>query len=248
MSSAIRLLHSAPFSIPDDRGYYGRCGNCFSPGPEQPCGLFRDIWACLENSYVASNIPERSTLFVQGNEANQLHLISSGYLKLTMRDEGREFVLRIAGPKAILGLDEALSFGRFEYSAVALTPVYVRSISLSDFLAFVETSKAFEARALRCVARQYRLLFRDFSRTHRAEQVSTRLGRLLVELGEQIGERTSGGAVRFPFHLTHEELGTMMRTTRETITRNLTLFRRNGWISMEDEVLTICQPKELIAC
>ena len=54
-----------------------------------------------------------------------------------------------------------------------------------------------------------------------------------MELGHQIGERVNGG-FRFPLLLTHEEMASMTCTTRETVTRTLGQFRKDGWISVED--------------
>ena len=72
-----------------------------------------------------------------------------------------------------------------------------------------------------------------------------RLGRLLLELGHQIGEHLDGGGFRFPLLLTHEEMASMACTTRETVTRTLGQFRKDGWITIEDRVITLHQPERL---
>jgi len=67
----------------------------------------------------------------------------------------------------------------------------------------------------------------------------------LSELAHQIGEHLVGGEFRFPLLLTHEEMASMTCTTRETVTRTLGHFRKEGWISIEDSMVTIHQPDRL---
>ena len=75
-----------------------------------------------------------------------------------------------------------------------------------------------------------------------AETVAARLGRLLLELAHQIGEHLEDGGFRFPLLLTHEEMASMACTTRETVTRTLGQFRKDGWISIEDSLVRIALP------
>jgi CRP/FNR family transcriptional regulator, cyclic AMP receptor protein len=45
--------------------------------------------------------------------------------------------------------------------------------------------------------------------------------------------------------LAHEELASMACTTRETVTRTLGQFRKDGLIAIEDSLLTLIQPERL---
>ena len=90
-----------------------------------------------------------------------------------------------------------------------------------------------------------RFALQDACRISLAETVAGRLGRLLLELGHQIGENLDGGRFRFPLLLTHEEMASMACTTRETVTRTLGQFRKKGWIAIEDALVTVIQPQQL---
>jgi CRP/FNR family transcriptional regulator len=50
---------------------------------------------------------------------------------------------------------------------------------------------------------------------------------------------------RFPLLLTHEEMASMACTTRETVTRTLGQFRKEGAITIEDSMITLHQPDRL---
>jgi CRP/FNR family transcriptional regulator len=100
-------------------------------------------------------------------------------------------------------------------------------------------------RAVQCICQEYRFALQDACRIALAETVAARLARLLIELSHQIGEHTEAGEYRFPLLLTHEELASMTCTTRETVTRTLGQFRKEGWISIEDSILTLHSPDRL---
>ncbi len=70
---------------------------------------------------------------------------------------------------------------------------------------------------------------------------------LEARLARRIGEHLNGCGFRFPWLLAHEEMASMAFTTRETVTRTLGQFRKQGWISIEDSIVTIHQPDQLAA-
>jgi CRP/FNR family transcriptional regulator len=100
-------------------------------------------------------------------------------------------------------------------------------------------------RAVQCICQEYRFALQDACRIALAETVAARLGRLLLELAHQIGEHLNEGGYRFPLLLTHEEMASMACTTRETVTRTLGQFRKDGWITIEDSLITLHQPEQL---
>jgi len=98
---------------------------------------------------------------------------------------------------------------------------------------------------VQCICQEYRFALQDACRIALAETVAARLARLMIELGNQIGEHLDDGSYRFPLLLTHEEMASMTCTTRETVTRTLGQFRKEGWISIEDSLVTVHQPERL---
>jgi CRP/FNR family transcriptional regulator len=179
-------------------------------------------------------------LFTQGDDARCLYLICSGYLKLTAgRAEDRHMIVRVAGPGSMLGLYAVLSHGVYEVTAESLTPAQLRPVERERFMNFLRSHKEAQLRAVQCICQEYRFALQDACRISLSETVAARLARLLIELAHQIGEHTDKGEYRFPLLLTHEELASMTCTTRETVTRTLGQFRKEGWISIEDSMVTV---------
>jgi CRP/FNR family transcriptional regulator len=148
---------------------------------------------------------------------------------------------------SMLGLYAVLSHGVYEVSAESLTPAQLRPVERERFINFLRSHKEAQMRAVQCICQEYRFALQDACRIALAETVAARLGKLLLELAHQIGEHLDDGEFRFPLLLTHEEMASMTCTTRETVTRTLGQFRKDGWVSIEDSLVTLHQPEHLQA-
>jgi len=222
------------------------CAACSNRRPGWFCSLGSAVLADLELATSTISLPSEAPLFTQGDEARCLYLICSGYIKLTAgRAQDRQMIVRVAGPGSMLGLYAVLSHGVYEVSAESLTPAQLRPVERDRFLNFLRTHKEAQMRAVQCICQEYRFALQDACRIALAETVAGRLGRLLLELSHQIGEHVEGGGFHFPLLLTHEEIASMACTTRETVTRTLGQFRKEGWISIEDSLVTVHHPDRL---
>jgi len=222
------------------------CAACANRRPGWFCSLGSAVLADLELATSTISLPAQASLFTQGEDARCLYLICSGYLKLTAgRREDRHMIVRVAGPGSMLGLYAVLSHGVYEVTADSLTAAQLRPVERDRFLTFLRSHKEAQLRAVQCICQEYRFALQDACRIALAETVAARLARLLIELSHQIGEHTETGEYRFPLLLTHEEMASMTCTTRETVTRTLGQFRKEGWISIEESILTLHNPDRL---
>ena len=222
------------------------CAVCGNRRPGWFCSLGSAVLADLEQVSTTVSLPPQAHLFTQGEDASCLYMICGGYLKLTAGPhKDRQMIVRVAGPGSMLGLYAVLSHGLYEVSAETLTAAQLRPVERSSFLTFLRSHKEAQMRAVQCICQEYRFALQDACRIALAETVAARLGRLLLELATQIGEQLDEGSFRFPLLLTHEEMASMACTTRETVTRTLGQFRKDGWVSIEDSLVTLHQPERL---
>ncbi len=216
------------------------CAACANRRPGWFCSLGSAVLADLELATSTVTLPAEVSLFTQGEDARCLYLICNGYLKLTAgRPDDRHMIVRVAGPGSMLGLYAVLSHGVYEVTAESLTPAQLRPVERERFMHFLRSHKEAQLRAVQCICQEYRFALQDACRIALAETVAARLAKLLIELAHQIGEHSETGEFRFPLLLTHEELASMTCTTRETVTRTLGQFRKDGWISIEDSMVTL---------
>jgi CRP/FNR family cyclic AMP-dependent transcriptional regulator len=221
------------------------CAACPNRKPGWFCSLGNDVLADLDtvSNPVTSSTAER--VFSQGDDSDHVFILCGGYVKLTASSsKGRNLIVRIAGPGAILGLHAAMSQRPYEVSAEALSETRLRSVSREDFMGFLRRHKESQIRAVQCVCQEYRFALQDACRIALTESVAARLARLLIELAQQIGE-WDDGEYRVPLLLTHEEMASMTCTTRETVTRTLGQFRKEGTLSIRDSVILLHDPEKL---
>ncbi len=201
-----------------------------------------DMLTALEAISTPSMAASGQQLFLQGQECEQVFVLCGGYVKLTASSaQGRKLIVRIAGPGAVLGLHAAVSDGTYEVSAETLREVKLRSIPRSDFNQFLSGHREMHERVVHCLCQEYRYVLQDACRIALTDSVAARLARLLLDFAAQIGESING-EFRIPLLLTHEEIASMTCTTRETITRTLGQFRKEGILSIEGSVVTVHHP------
>jgi len=222
------------------------CATCANRRPGWFCSLGSAVLADLELATSTISLPAQAPLFTEGEDARCLFLICTGFLKLTVGQiHNRHMIVRVAGPGSLLGLYATLSHGVYEVSAETLTAAQLRPVERERFQEFLRNHKEAQMRAVQCICQEYRFALQDACRISLSETVAGRLSRLLLEFAHQIGEHLDGGGFRFPLLLTHEEIASMACTTRETVTRTLGQFRKDGWISIEDSLVTVQHPELL---
>ena len=59
-------------------------------------------------------------------------------------------------------------------------------------------------------------------------EVSSRLAALLLNLAERFGEDDGTGVIVIDVRLSHQELATMITSTREAVSKSMSEFQRNG--------------------
>jgi CRP/FNR family transcriptional regulator, global nitrogen regulator len=71
-----------------------------------------------------------------------------------------------------------------------------------------------------------------------SRQVSVRLARLLLNLGERFGKITNSGTV-LDVRLTHQDLSEMIFSTREAVSKAMSKFQRDGLIEVRNRRICI---------
>jgi len=170
----------------------------------------------------------RQLIFKPRDRGDALYLIEDGQVKLSRFDErGREVTLAILESGEFFG-EEALGGEEFRDAyAEALSEARTIKVSSADF----ESLMAENGELALAVSRQLtRRLFGAHARIESLafSDVTARLADLLVRLAEEHGEPLPGGGVRVYLELTHQELASLIASTRETTTTLLGKLRREG--------------------
>lgn len=187
------------------------------------------------------------TLFEEGEKAAGVFIVCSGHLKLSASSsEGRTMILKIAAPGTLLGLGAILNDQMHEVTAETIEPCELKFIRRTEFMTFWESSGEVSRRTARMLAQEYNDLLLDARRRALSGSATGRFAQLLLDWAE--ASSCGKPELRLTMALTHEELASMVGASRETVTRLLNQFERDGMIERRGSALLILNAPAMRAC
>jgi CRP/FNR family transcriptional regulator, cyclic AMP receptor protein len=202
----------------------------------------------LRSDGLICSLPPRAVLFMEGEPARGVHIISKGHLKLTANScEGRSLILQIAEPGDILGLHNCITGAAYEMTAQALQPICVSFVNRKDLLRILHQHPEACLSAAEQLGRTCHRTYREISSWKLAYSTKVRLARFLLSLSDEASgsEGDCRRGARVELHLTHEEVAQAIGSSRETVTRVFADFRKKQLASLRRSVLVVQNPQEL---
>jgi CRP/FNR family transcriptional regulator len=217
-----------------------RIGNfdCSPNAPGMLSNLSPSARKALEAVAHTATYPRGAVLFSEQEEAPGVYAIRKGCAKIMMTSpSGHVVILRIARPGEILGLQAVVSNQKFETSAEIVEPTEIEFVRRDSFLNVLREhpdAALLIAKQLSYECRQAEHLIRSLGLSHSAPK---KLAAFLLDWTAGIDlERVDNRAT---LALTHEEIGEMIGTSRETVTRAFSDFRQRKLATMKGATLLI---------
>src|ERR1700687_2905857 len=186
----------------------------------------------------AAVFPEHAVVLVEGQKPCGIFILCQGRAKLsTTSREGKTLIIRIAEPGEILGLHAVVTGGRYELTVETMQPCQLDFVGREDFLSFLKDHADAALHATQHLARDCSEAYGVARTIGLSHSVSERFARFLLETAAD-GE-VSNGTVRVRLAMTHEEISQLVGTSRETITRLLSEFRKNEMAELKGSMLII---------
>jgi len=196
------------------------------------------VVAQLEKVGRVHRYPARAAVFHQGDPANFMHIVRQGRLKLSLiTRRGRGVVFRFAVPGDLLGLSAVLNLTGHEFTAQTLDPIVLVCIPRKRFLQLLQVSPALSAFATEGLARDQKALLGGIRRLGVSASVRERLALQLMNCLELM--RTDHLPFSIRMNWTCSELADMVNSTRETVTRTMKQFEREGLIARRGSLVVI---------
>jgi CRP/FNR family transcriptional regulator, cyclic AMP receptor protein len=191
-------------------------------------------------------------LFREGLPADRIHVLCSGRVKVTSSSSsGRLFLLRVAVPGDILGLAALEEQTTHRVTAEAVSPCATKSIPRADFIRVMKTNPDLSLIAALAIAREYRSAFLSARRLALNTSAAGKLASTLLDLARpddaSYYPTPANLPISFLMQLSQEELGSMAGLSRETVSRLLTRFRREGLVDQSQDRMTLNNPSRLEA-
>jgi CRP/FNR family transcriptional regulator, cyclic AMP receptor protein len=223
---------NSPYGLPAE------CLACHRRSENFFCALSEESLAAFNPIKHAAVFPEGAVIFVEGQTARGVFMLCQGQVKLTTNShDGRTLILRIARAGEVLGLDAVVSGRPYEATVETMQPCQLSFVGRNDFLRFVKEHGDACLRAAQQISRDCRDAYDVVRSIGLSHTVSGRVAKFLLATAAD-GD-VANGVVRARLALTHEEIAQLMGTSRETITRTLTEFRKKEIVELKGSTLII---------
>ncbi|MBX3424183.1 MAG: Crp/Fnr family transcriptional regulator [Pirellulales bacterium] len=215
------------------------------------CELFRRLstaqLAALEARSRTRAFARGSTIYLPQDLADGVLLLAEGRAKIgSYSAEGKQTILAFIDPGEVFGELALMGGEQREEFAEAIEKSLIVAIPRDLMVQLVEenpalslgVAKLFGMRRLRIERRLKYLLFRSNR---------DRLIHLVLELAERYGRQTDAG-VELKIKLSHQDLASVIGSTRETVTVLLGELQNEGLIQLGRRRLTILDLEKLAGC
>jgi CRP/FNR family transcriptional regulator, cyclic AMP receptor protein len=207
------------------------------------CDLPRQGLQALDAISSAATYPKGAILFVEGQAPNGVFILCIGRVKLFgTAANGKSVIFRIAEAGEVVGMPSTLSDQPYEVTAEALEPIQANFVPREKFLAFLREHGDVALKVAEMLSQIYYTTCQEVRYLGLASSATEKLARFLLNLPPQ---PNGSGAPRATLTLTHEEIGTMMGLTRETVSRLLAKFKRQRLIEIHGSTVVLANRKGL---
>lgn len=185
-----------------------------------------------------------SEVLTQDQPGRALFVIVSGVAKVVMHGaHGRKNTLSYLNRGDAFGEISMFSGTDCTADVTASTDLTVLELPKEKLMHLLTSSSDFAYAIVRTLCERIReadLLINDLA----FKNLEGRVAAKLIALSEKFGEPTNG-SVLIALPITHVELAELVGTSRETVTKIIGLFKKEGSISIEEGQITILDIKQL---
>ena len=216
-----------------------------SVDPSGPAQGFWDLLSPPERGVLRTLALDRehvyrpgTVLSVEGDPATHVFVLLEGWVKiLSVTEDGRQAILALRRAGDIVGETAGETTGHRNATMQALVTVRALRVEYPAFSAFLDDHQG-ASRAYRHVLTRRFRESDEMLRRHAAATGAQRLAGLLLGLAGRPGGQARE-AVEIPLPLSQEELASLARASRATVTRALADWRRRGLIQTGQRRVTL---------
>jgi len=188
--------------------------------------------------------PKGTVLFLEGDKGEALFLILQGRIKISKASvDGRQQILQILKDGDIFAEVILFDQGPYPATAEAVEDSTCWLLRSADMVKLLQNQPMLAVTLLRIMSRRLRqaqLLIRDLA----LHDAYGRMAGLLLQFSQREGKKTRDG-VLLDLELTRQELANMIGTTRETVTRILSRFQKDGILTLDKQRIIIRDEEKL---
>jgi CRP/FNR family cyclic AMP-dependent transcriptional regulator len=188
--------------------------------------------------------PKSTTLFVEGQQPRGVFVLCGGKAKLfTSSSDGKTIITRISEAGDVLGLNATISNRPYEVTAEMMEPGQANFIARDALLQFLREYGEVALRVAEQLSRNYYAAHEEIRTLGLTSSPSEKFARLLLSWSPNAGNTSQSAHLKLT--LTHKEIAEMIGTTRETVSRLFSDFKKKQLLQVKGSTLIICNKPAL---
>jgi CRP/FNR family transcriptional regulator, cyclic AMP receptor protein len=182
--------------------------------------------------------PKGAMLFIEGQQPRGVFVLCAGKAKLsTSSRDGKTIITKLSEAGDVLGLNAVISDHPYEVTAEMMEPGQANFISRDALLQFLKDHGEVALRVAEQLSRNYYTAYEEIRTLGLTTSPSEKFAKLLLSWTAKV--TPSDGAAQVKLTLTHEEIAEIIGTTRETVSRLFSDFKKRQLLQLKGSTLVI---------
>src|SRR5437660_856480 len=182
--------------------------------------------------------PKSTMLFIEGQQSRGVFVLCAGKAKLfTSSSDGKTIITKISEAGDVLGLSATISNRPYEVTAEMMEPGQGNFIARDAFLQFLREHGEVALRVAEQLSRNYYTAHEEIRTLGLATSPSEKFAKLLLSWSTKTTQNDGSSPVKLT--LTHEEIAEIIGTTRETVSRLFSEFKKKQLMQSKGATLVI---------
>src|SRR5215470_16932509 len=227
-----------PMRAPYGLNILDNCQTCPFRGEHLFCNLGVLASQRLNEIKSTAVYPKGAMLFIEGQMARGVFVHCSGKVKLsTTSREGKTIITKISESGDVLGLNAVISNLPYEVTAEMMEPGQANFIPRDSLMHFLREHGEVALRVAEQLSRNYYNAYEEIRTLGLATSPSEKFAKLLLSWTSKSSQ--NDGSMQVKLTLTHEEIAEIIGTTRETVSRLFSEFKKRQLLQLKGSTLII---------
>jgi CRP-like cAMP-binding protein len=214
------------------------CESCPSRHSGVFCDLNKDALNDVSKHKVLNHYKKGQTIFFQGNPPMGLYCVSKGKIKITRTgNDGKEAILRIAGPGDVLGHRSLFSKEKYEATATVLEDSSICFIEKNFIYNALEKNPSIAMAMIEKLSRDMGVAERKSAAMFQ-KNARERLADLFIEFAEDYGVKVDG-KIKLDIRLSRDEIASIIGSAHETVIRLISEFKEEGILELDGKTIFV---------
>ena len=181
--------------------------------------------------------PRSAMLFIEGQQPRGVFVLCTGKAKLsTSSAQGKTVITKISEAGDVLGLSATISNRPYEVTAEMIEPGQANFITRDALLQFMREYGEVAVRVAEQLSRNYYAAYEGIRALGLTSSPAERFAQLLLGWSNAV---SNGDPLQLKLTLTHEEIAEIIGTTRETVSRLFSQFKKKQLVQLKGATLII---------